>query len=52
MTLMAFVREHTLHNTSKSIEDGLRGKVLGGNEIDKVLLSAFLLQSISIESRA
>lgn len=30
----------------------MRGKVLGGNEIDKVLLSAFLLQSISIESLA
>jgi hypothetical protein len=34
-----------LHHTAESIEDSLRSKVLGGNQVDEVLLAAFLLES-------
>jgi hypothetical protein len=34
---------HTLHDTAERIEDSLRGEVLRGNEVDKMLLSVFLL---------
>jgi hypothetical protein len=34
---------HTLHHTSQSVEDGLGGKVLRGNQVDEVFLPVFLL---------
>jgi hypothetical protein len=34
---------HTLHHTSQSVEDGLGGKVLRGNEVDEVFLPVLLL---------
>jgi len=33
----------TLHHTAERIENGLRSKVLGGNQVNKVLLAGFLL---------
>lgn len=33
----------TLHDTTKSIEDCLRGEILGRDEVDEVLLAVFLL---------
>lgn len=35
--------QHTLHHTSQSVEDGLGGKVLRGNEVDEVFLPVLLL---------
>lgn len=36
-----------MHNTAKSIENSLRGEVLGGDEVNEVLLAfLFLLQGL------
>ncbi len=36
----------TLHDTAQGIEHGLGGEVFGGDEIDEVLLSVFLLEAV------
>lgn len=42
---------HTLHHTAQRIEDGLRGEILGGDQVDKVLLAVFLLELVSAAAR-
>ena len=39
---------HTLHHTAERIENRLRGEVLRGNQVDKVLLAVFLLKLVSV----
>jgi hypothetical protein len=34
----------TLHNTAEGIENGLGCEVLGGDQVDEVLLAGFLLR--------
>jgi hypothetical protein len=36
-----------LHHTAEGIEDSLGGEVLGGNEVDEMLLTFFLLLGVS-----
>lgn len=37
----------TLHHTAQGIEDGLGGEVLGGDQVNEVLLAVFLLELVS-----
>lgn len=42
---------HTLHNATQSVQNSLGGEVLGGNEVDKVLLPIFLLEIAGVVVR-
>lgn len=44
------MRELTLHGTAEGIQDSLRGKVLRGDQVDKVPLSFFFLISPRVRS--